>query len=128
MVIKESRGRVNYYSYNLRNPSARYLKVFFNLSELGGLFRRLKEASDKVVLFGSSADGSDSRQSDMDILVVSRNREAVEREVMEARGTFERKISPVILTHLEWSKLKDKDRAFYDQVSRGIVVWQKEEE
>src|SRR2546422_7375278 len=71
LVSRERRGNVDLYSYNLSSPPARHLKIFFNLSQEDELRRRLRGVSNKVVLFGSYAEGTDSKESDIDILVVT---------------------------------------------------------
>jgi predicted nucleotidyltransferase len=127
LLSRERRGNVDLYSYNLGSPPARYLKIFFNLSEVEGLRRRLRGLSSKVILFGSCAEGTDSRESDIDILVVAGDKEAAEKTVRKAESGTRRKISPVILTPLEFSGLKEKDQAFYEQVNKGITLWEPEE-
>jgi len=127
LVSRERRGNVDLYSYNLDSPAARYLKIFFNLSEVDELRRRLRGVSNKVVLFGSGAEGTDSKESDIDILVVTGDKEAAAKTIRKAESGTGRKISPVILTPLEFSGLREKDPAFYEQVNKGITLWQREE-
>lgn len=127
LVSRERRGNIDLYKYNLASPSARYLKIFFNLTEVDELRRRLRGISNKVVLFGSCAEGTDSKESDVDVLVVTGDREAVEKAIRKVKSGERRKISPVVLSPLEFSQLKEKDPAFYEQVNKGVTLWQLEE-
>src|SRR4029077_5918825 len=127
-ATRERKGNVDLYRYNIASPAARYLKIFFNLSELSDLLRKLRRVSDKVVLFGSYAEGTDSAESDVDLLVVTGQKEEVGRTLNRTRGPKDRKVSPMILTALEFSQLKAKDPGFYEQVSKGITLWQNGED
>lgn len=127
IVLKERRGNVDLYKYNLRSPVARYLKVLFTLNELNELTRNLREVSNKIVIFGSCADGTDSLESDIDILILTSNKSEARCIIEPARRTLKRRLSPLILNPIEFSGLREKDHAFYEQMSRGIVLWQQEE-
>ena len=127
LVSRERRGNVDLYSYNLSSPPARHLKTFFNLSEVDELRRRLRGVINKVMLFGSCAEGTDSKESDIDILVVTVDKEAAAKTIRKVESGTGRKISAVILTPLEFNGLREKDPAFYEQVNKGITLWQREE-
>jgi predicted nucleotidyltransferase len=127
VVLKAHTGKVDLYRYNLGNPLARHLKILFSLSEVADLLRKLRGKSNKVILYGSCAEGSDTKESDIDMLIVGGDKEEIGRMIERAGHSIERRVSPVILTPLEFSELKKKDPAFYEQVSRGIALWQQEE-
>ena len=127
MLSLEPRGKVYLYRYNLDDAAARYLKIFFNLLGAAKISRGLKESADRVVLFGSAAEGTDTGESDIDLLIVATDKGRAEAELRRATKTASRKVSPVILDQQEFSRLRGSDPAFYEQVTRGIVLWQKEE-
>ena len=58
---------------------ARYLKILFNLSELSELVRKLRDTSKKIILFGSSAEGTDSNESDIDLLILTSDKKQGEK-------------------------------------------------
>jgi predicted nucleotidyltransferase len=91
------------------------------------LRRRLRGLGNEVVLFGSCAEGTDSKESDVDILVVASDKEAAEKTVRKAKSGTGRRISPVILKPLEFSELKEEDPSFYEQANKGTTLWQPEE-
>lgn len=127
MVTREPRGKIHLYRYNLDDPAARHLKIFLNLTELSGLSRALRKVSNKVVLFGSVADGSDTEESDIDLLIVTADKRGTEEALAQGGKEAGRNIAPVVLSQLEFSGLKKEDPAFYEQAARGIVLWQKGE-
>jgi len=126
LVLKEAKGKMNLYRYNLHNPAARHLKIIFNLTELNELVKQLRRVSRKIVLFGSCSEGTDTIESDIDLLILTGDRDKASRIIDQTRRMLSRRISPILLNPLEFSQLKDKDRPLYEQVSRGITLWQEE--
>ena len=126
VVLKAHVGKVDLYRYNLQSPLARQLKILFSLYEIGGLIKNLRKASNRIILYGSCAEGSDTKESDIDLLVVSDEKQGTQRAIRREARSIVRTVSPIVLTPLEFSGLKQKDLAFYEQVSRGMTLWEKE--
>jgi len=126
IVLKERKGRINLYRYNLHDPVARHLKILFTLVELSELVRRLRQVSEEIVLFGSCAEGIDTAESDIDLFILTNDKDELRRTVALARRTLDRRLSPVVLNPVEFSELRDRDRPLYEQISRGIELWRKE--
>jgi len=63
------RGKNSYYTINEENPSIKYFKIFINIQELTNIVEKIKSRSRKIILFGSCAEGFDTLESDIDILV-----------------------------------------------------------
>jgi len=126
IVLNEKRGKVNLYRYNLHNPASRQLKITFTLLELGDLVQRLRDISRRVVLYGSCAEGQDTSQSDVDLLIVTDDREKATKAVNWARRTLDRRVSPLVLTLAEFSHLKSSDQPLFRQINKGIVLWREE--
>ena len=103
LVVKEKRGRTILYKYNLDNPLAREIKKTFNLVEIDGLGKDLRKISKKVILFGSCADGTDTKDSDIDILIISDDRMKA-REIIKSYSG--RRVSPIILNFGEFLKAR----------------------
>src|SRR5713101_4758185 len=60
LVKVEVKGNMKFYTIDLWNPVAREFKVLYNIRKLYPLVERLKEDVERIVLFGSCADGVDS--------------------------------------------------------------------
>lgn len=125
LVEIEKKGRLSLYQVDLKNPLIRQIKVLINISEIDGLVVVLKNLGDKVILFGSAGGGTDSEDSDIDIFVLSNKPEAVRRAAQKiATG---RRVHLVVRKPLDYMTSKKKDKVFYNEVSRGIVIFEREQ-
>lgn len=123
MVKATRRGKMIFYRYNLHSPLARQLKVLLNVAELDDLVRSLSEVSRRIVLFGSCAEGSDVRESDIDLFILSDDRRAA-RRMISREAKAGRRIAPIILNAVEFSEMMRRDKPLYGQVSKGLVLWE----
>jgi len=126
LVERDRRGRANFYRANLKNPVARQFKVLFNVSALDDLVDQIKQASERVVLFGSCAEGTDVEESDIDLFVLSSDVEVVRSKISEYERMFDRRISPIVVDSRGFAKIKSKDKSLYERISRGIRLWERE--
>lgn len=124
LVEIEKKGRLSLYHVDPKNPQIQQLKVLINLLEIDELLASLTGLSEKIILFGSVAAGADSEDSDIDLFVLSNIPEAV-RKVVEKKST-DRQIHLVVRKPLDYVASKKKDRLFYDEVSRGIILYEKQ--
>jgi len=136
LILKQKKGRGKLLIYKLRNsnPIVRQYKVLNNILSIENLVEMLKPVSRKVILYGSTARGDDTSESDIDIFVVSKDTGAA-RKIIDSYGTGLyrylhkiRNIQAVIKTQVEYSNLKEKDKVFCKEVDRGIILWGEENE
>jgi len=123
LVLGRKRGRMFFYSLNLDNPAVRAFKVFLTVLELNPLLERIKDASDKVLLFGSCAEGTDYEGSDIDLFILAQEKEKVKKELAGFKSA--KKISPLILNSNELVKLKQDDKPLYERIMKGRELWKK---
>jgi len=123
LLLKEERGKINLYSYNPGNPLGRQLKILSTLAELNNLRMRLRENSEKIILYGSSAEGEDTTESDLDLLIITSEKKKAGETIAANRRSMKRRVSELILTQLEYSGLKKQDKPLYRQITRGIILW-----
>ncbi|MBM3308635.1 MAG: winged helix-turn-helix transcriptional regulator [Candidatus Altiarchaeales archaeon] len=123
IVHVEQKGRMNFYCINLDNPVVRQLKITFNTLELEPLVERIKDHSTRITLFGSCAEGTDTEDSDVDLLILAKEKEKVRAEVSKFSPKIERKVSAIIVNTDEFMKLKKEDKPLYERISRGIDLW-----
>lgn len=126
LVERDRRGRANFYRANLKNPVARQFKILFNVSALDDLVDQIKQASERVVLFGSCAEGTDVEESDIDLFVLSSDVEVVQSKISEYERMFDRRISPIVMDSRGFAEIKSKDKSLYERISRGIRLWERE--
>ena len=120
----EKKGRMIFYSVDIKSPSIRQYKVWQNIASLEDLVRKIKPLAERVVLFGSCARGDDSQESDIDLLVVCQDKGRVRTLVPETKA--KRRIQLLVKTPQEYVQLEDKEPIFFKEVERGIVLWQRE--
>jgi predicted nucleotidyltransferase len=126
ILVRRQAGKMLFYSFNSGDPIAKIFKIFVSVSILRPLIRNLREYASEIVLYGSCARGEDLSASDMDLFVVSAQKEKVLGiiEKYKFRKGFEGvKIEPVILSALDLLKSEKTDKEFLSLVREGIVLW-----
>ncbi len=126
MVTLDRRGKMFFYRINLKNPVARQFKILFNVMLLDELVKQLRDSCKRVILFGSCAEGADAKESDMDVFVLTQKKETIIQTINKYERKINRRIAPVVLSSIEWARMRRKDRPLYDNISKGIILWQEE--
>ena len=121
LLTREKVGRDYFYQANASNPMLRHFRISLTLSELAPLVKGLETRSERVVLYGSAAEGTDSGDSDADLFVISRKKAGVS----ELRRKFKapRKISLKVVSPKEFLSLKSSEPAFVNNIAKGMVLW-----
>jgi len=120
--VKENRSGKNlYYQINQMNPSIKNFKIFMTLSELTPLVNKLKEITEKIILFGSCVNGDDTGESDIDLLILTNEKEKINKYIIN--NLLDRKIQAVVVNAADLIKIKEKDKAFYNEIKKGITLW-----
>lgn len=125
LVKADEKGGSKFYSIDLSNAAAREFKILFNVLGLKDLVDALKEYADRVVLFGSSAEGLDEKDSDIDLYVLAQNRNAVKEVLRRFQKKLVRTLSPIIVDAEGQMRLRKGDRPLFEEISRGKVLWQR---
>lgn len=125
-ISRNKRGKSYFYILNHKNPVVRQLKVLQTIIEIEPLYKKLKEAASKIILFGSSCRGEDTADSDIDLFIVSHSKDKIEEEIK--RVHYKRKIQSVVRTNLNFNEMKLTEPDFYEQVTRGVILWDAQDE
>jgi predicted nucleotidyltransferase len=125
-LTRERKGRMVFYSLNRTEAVVKQFKILSNVYLLKGLIDRMKEGSRRIVLFGSCAEGTDTKDSDIDLFVLTSTKSAIRREIRDFNRTSDRNVAPVVINTNELTRLKQEDKPLYENVHRGIVLWEKE--
>jgi len=120
LIKSEKRGRTFFYSINIENPIIRAWKIFNNIIKVAPLVKTITKNSEKIILFGSMAEGRNIKESDIDLLIITNFPEMVIKKI-----SANKKIQLVIRNPLEFVEMKSKDPIFFDEVNKGIILWQK---
>jgi predicted nucleotidyltransferase len=126
LVEVQKRGKINLYRANLKNPVSRQFKVLFNMFTLNELITEISQVSDRVVLFGSCADGTDTKESDVDLFILTSEPSTIQRDIARYEEGMTRRISPIIVDSNEFARMRVNDKPLYERILRGIVLWEKE--
>lgn len=122
LVSKTQRGKFLVYYVVYDDAVIRQFKVLRNVLLLEPVIARLKPLSKKIILYGSASRGEDSPDSDMDLFMLSKDTEAT-KEILSSIK-IKRKIQAVVKSPSELADLREKEKLFYGEVDRGIVLWE----
>ncbi len=127
LVIKEKRGKMHFYSLNLTNPVIKQLKVLDVVMGINPLLDKLKEFSREILLYGSCGRGEDLEDSDLDLFVLTDEKDKA-RNLIRSFTLAPKEIKPTILNNQDLALMKKEDKAFYNEIMKGIVLWRAESE
>ncbi len=125
LLVQEKKGRLHFYSLAKDSPIVKQLKVLSTIIDLGPMIADLKKHALKITLYGSAAKGEDTEESDIDVLILTREKKEIEKRI--GKYVLKKKIQPVIHTPQEWAVLETKNRLFVEQVACGIALWESDE-
>jgi len=118
-----------FYSVDKTNPYLREFKILANLLLIEPLVEKLKGLSHKIILFGSWAEGSDNEDSDIDLFIVSSEKEKVLSVVNKfsySARLYNRKVQSIINAPEDLLKKSKEEKVFHEQVEKGKVLWERE--
>lgn len=127
-VKRRKEGKMYFYSADVSNPLIIEFKKLVNLLLMEPLIEDLKNISNRIILYGSCAQGMDTSKSDLDLFIVSNNMKKVLKAVNDFRfppGFEDLRIQPVIKSNVELLQMASAEQAFIDQVEQGIILWEK---
>jgi predicted nucleotidyltransferase len=122
LLNEKKSGKNLYYRVNDTNPSVKNFKIFITMTELNPLVNELKKTSEKIILFGSCATGEDTSESDIDLFILTQDINKINDYLKKKR--LERTIQAVVVNTAGLVKIKEKDKAFYQEINKGLVLWE----
>ncbi len=125
LIEKKAKGKAYVYQVKAGLSTIKQLKVLDSVIKLQSLINNSKDSADKIILFGSCARGEDTEDSDIDLLVVSRNKEEVREKLKKFRKI---RVKAIIKTVSELEDLSKADPSFYAEINRGIILFEKNDE
>jgi predicted nucleotidyltransferase len=117
LVLSSKKGRMLFYRRNDNSPVLRQFKIFINVFALSGIMKQLSQFAKRIVLFGSCAEGRNGENSDIDLFVLTSDKDKAKVVLRQYP-----KIQAFILTSNEYLNLKEKDKVFYDNINKGIEL------
>ena len=123
LLKKENKGTMIFYQIDLSSPIVKQYKVFQNILILNVVINKTKKYSYKIVLFGSCAEGTDSNESDIDILFITNQKQEIQNILSKFKT--KRKIQLILKSPQEYISLEKKEPIFFHEIERGILLWEK---
>lgn len=124
ILSQRKQGNLTIYSLNIDSIITRQIRTLDILLLLQPLIESLKTLSNKIILYGSCAEGSYVNSSDIDLFIVS----CKEPEIIKKIDSFQKKssypIKPIIEDIHEEIKTKHESKAFYERVEKGLILWE----
>ncbi len=125
-LIKDKRkANLRYFKANLDSIVFRNIKLVFSLKKIedAGIIKMLKKEVSYAVLFGSVAEGKDDFKSDVDFLIIGKNKEKIRTSFSMVEKKFDRELNIHIFSWTEWKRQAKINKAFYqDIVSQGVCL------
>jgi predicted nucleotidyltransferase len=128
VITRRREGKMFFYSIDHPDATIIALKKIINILLIEPLSEKLKKHSNRIVLYGSCALGTDTAESDFDVFVVSNRKKEVSNIISNfkfPRGYENIRIQSVIKTPIELLKAGKSDHAFMEEIELGIVLWEK---
>jgi len=128
VISRRREGKMYFYSIDSSNAALTEFKKIINILLIEPLVAELKQMSSRIVLYGSCALGTDTSQSDLDLFVVSNSKKSASDIISNfkfPRGYENIHIQSVIKTPVELMGGGAAERAFIEEVERGVVLWER---
>jgi len=122
ILSRENKGNLFLYRLNAGNFVLKQFKIFENLLGFQGLLKEIQKYCYEIVLFGSCAEGANTKESDIDLFILTEYKKEVRRIVAEYK-TIDVKYQAIIQDPLESVSSKKEDSVFHGQIKRGITLW-----
>jgi len=127
-IRRRQEGKMYFYSADPSNAAIIEFKKLINLMLIEPLVEELKRITSRVALYGSCAQGTDTSRSDLDLFIVSNDKEKVAEVVGKfsfPQGFEDVHIQPVVKSPAELLDAGESEQAFLNEVERGIVLWER---
>ncbi|MCL2859876.1 MAG: nucleotidyltransferase domain-containing protein [Oscillospiraceae bacterium] len=129
IVTSRLLGKNVIYELDKNNPLLKQFRIFDNISSLIPIVKEIKEFAREIILFGSCATGEDTVKSDIDLFVLTDEEEKILEvlrgiEIGSELNSNVRQINPIIQNTLGFMQFKKEEKAFFDEIMKGIVLWE----
>lgn len=121
IVDMEQRGNMKFYRINYENPLVKQLKTTAVIEKLFPLIKKIKQNCEEIILFGSASRGEQTRNSDIDLFILTHTPEVLKKDIVKEQKKMP--VKPVIKTPNQWSELEIKEPEFYKEVKQGIKLF-----
>ena len=118
LILQQRKGKMLFYQRNDGNPLLRQFKILSAVNELMPFADSIVPHCTKIVLFGSCSEGRDGEGSDIDLLILTGEKEKV-RRLAEKNP----RIQAILLDNAEYSQLERKDKPLFSRIRAGVEIY-----
>lgn len=122
LVSKIICGHMNFYQIELKNPEIKKFKINTILEKINPLLPELKEFSKKITLFGSGSRGDQTWNSDVDLFILSNEKEELKSVLSKLKSDLP--LKAIIKTQSEWSEMEISEPELYQEIKNGITLYE----
>lgn len=126
-ILSEKRqGNQRIFKPNIENIFFKQLKIAFTIkkiqqSDLLNFLKKKIPAISSIILYGSTAQGTDNEKSDIDLLIIGQKTKI---NISKYEKRINKQINILILKWSEWRKHAEEDKAFYREIIKdGISLY-----
>lgn len=121
IVFKKVKGHMKFYQINQGSSEVKRARIDLALEKLGPALAKLKKSSQKVILFGSVSRGEQTAGSDIDLFILSADKNET-RKILE-KTSRNLQIKAIIKTGSEWAEMEMQEPEFYQEIKNGITLY-----
>ena len=133
LLLEKKFGKTLVYSLDSTKEKIKIAFIFYANEkkekfeeDYGKVYRALLKVNegdiDFLAVFGSYAKGNPTKNSDVDVLCVSSNKNKVESKLKGLRYETNLEFTPVVMSKTEFAKIKKENEQFWkDLVDYGII-------
>ena len=133
LLVEKKFGKTLVYSLDSTKEKIKIAFIFYANEkkekfeeDYGKVYRALLKVNegdiDFLAVFGSYAKGNPTKNSDVDVLCVSSNKNKVESKLKGLRYETNLEFTPVVMSKTEFAKIKKENEQFWnDLVDYGII-------
>jgi len=122
LVNRKKVGRTSLYGADANHVIIRELKILHNLLSIYPLIEKLKPESQKIILFGSNAKGTNTAESDIDIFVQANDIKKI-REIINS-SQLKDKIQLIVKMPKEMLAINNQKPLFFQEIEKGKLIWE----
>jgi predicted nucleotidyltransferase len=123
IISREQKGNYFLYQTNSSNVVLKQFKIFETILSLRILIQTIQPYCYQIILYGSCAEGTNTHDSDIDIFIKSEYKDEINSRINKYRNT-NLNIQAIVQDPLEIAEAQTEDKVYYEQVKKGIVLWE----
>jgi predicted nucleotidyltransferase len=121
IIFRKTKGIMKFYRLNQSHPEIKKMRINSAIEAVRPKLHKLEKYAKKIILFGSASRGEQTAGSDIDLFIISNEKDSVRSILEKARAKS--KIKAVIKTFSEWSEMEVKEPEFFREIKSGIILY-----